>query len=53
LDIPTAGNRLLSSAKDLINKAKVSDKVYFSNITIRGTDGKTERLGDLNFQITQ
>jgi hypothetical protein len=53
LDIPTTGNRLLSSAKDMINKAKVGDKVYFSNITIKGTDGRTERLGDLSFQITQ
>jgi hypothetical protein len=53
LDIPTVGNRMLSSTKDLINKAKVGDKVYFSNIIIKGTDGKTERLGDLNFQITQ
>ena len=39
--------------KDLLKTAKVGDKVYFSDITIKGPDGKFERLGDLSFQITQ
>jgi len=48
-----AGNSMTPRMKDLLKTAKVGDKVYFSDITIKGPDGKFERLGDLSFQITQ